>query len=133
MPTIVALDNEFATVRVVTEKRMIHHEFKQYIYGPRLREALTVGAELMEQHKAIRWLSDDRKNGPLPPADADWAKNVWFPRVVKAGWKKWAVVVPEMVLGQMNIQMFIDTYQKQGIEAKVFSNADEAMTWLTKA
>jgi len=130
MPTIVALDNEFATVSVITEKRIIHHEFKQFIHGERLREALTTGVELMKKHKATKWLSDDRKNGPLPKADGEWARTVWFPGAVKAGWKTWAVVLPEMVVGQMNMQDFIDQYQKQGIEARVFTSPQQAMAWL---
>lgn len=130
MPTIVALDNEYASVRVHTEKRIVHHEFKKYIHGPHLREALTTGAELMEKHKATKWLSDDRKNGALPTPDADWAKTVWYPRVLKAGWKQWAVVLPEMVVGQMNMQKFIQDYSKDGIEARVFVRPDLAMAWL---
>lgn len=133
MPTVVALDNEYVTVRIHTEKRMVHHEFKQFMHGAKLREALTTGVELMEKHRATRWLSDDRKNGPLPPADAEWAKTVWFPRALKAGWKSWAVVVPEMVIGQMNIQKFAEDYGKAGISARLFSDAEAAMAWLSKA
>jgi hypothetical protein len=130
MPTIVAVDNEFATVRVLTEKRIIHHEFKQFIHGSAFREALTAGAELMEKHRATRWLSDDRKNGALPTPDAQWARTVWYPRVLKAGWKRWAVVLPEMLVGQMNMKRFVDDYQKDGIEARLFSDPAAAMTWL---
>jgi hypothetical protein len=130
MPTIVGLDNELATVRVHTEKHLIHHEFKKFIYGQPFRDALTAGAELMEKHQATKWLSDDRKNSAIPAADSEWARTVWYPRVVKAGWKHWAVVLPEMVVGQMNMRRFIDDYSRDGLTVRVFTDPDQAMEWL---
>jgi hypothetical protein len=130
MTTIVALDNEYATVRVITERRIIHHKWKKYIYGDAFREALSAGAALMEKHRATKWLSDDRENAALPKVDSEWATTVWFPRVKKAGWKTWAVVLPKMVIGQMNMQGFVDRYAKEGIEVRVFDDPDAAMTWL---
>ena len=130
MPTLVALDNEFATVRIHTDKRIVHHEFKKYIYGATFREALSTGAELMEKHRATKWLSDDRNNAALPKDDSEWATSTWFPRVKKAGWKKWALVLPKMVIGQMNMRVFVDKYKQEGIEVRVFETPDDAMNWL---
>ncbi len=130
MPTIVGLENDSASVCVYTEKKMVHHVFKKYIYGDALRAALSTGAELMEKHKATKWLSDDRNNAALSKADSDWAAGVWFPRAKAAGWKTWAIVLPRMTIGKMNMQMFIDQYQQQGIQVRVFDDPAEAMTWL---
>jgi hypothetical protein len=133
MPTIVALDNEFASVRIYTEKHLIHHQFKKYIYGDSFREALSTGAELLEKHRATKWLSDDRANAALSKEDTEWATSVWFPRVKKAGWKTWAVVLPKMVIGQMNMQAFVARYKKEGIDARVFESPEDAMKWLESA
>jgi hypothetical protein len=130
MPAIVVLDNEYASVGVIHEKRIVRHQFKKFIQGKDLREALTTGVELMKKHRCTKWYSDDRKNGPLSTADSEWCKTVWFPTALKAGWKTWAIVLPEMVIGQMNMQRFVDEYQKQGVETRVFSNPQQAMSWL---
>ena len=131
MPKIVALDNAYALVQIDTDQRMVHHKFKKFIYGQAFREALTAGAELMEKHRAIKWLSDDRENAALPPEDAEWAKSFWFPRVRKAGWKHWAVVMPAKVVGKMNMEQFVAQYREQGIEVRVFTRDVEAVAWLT--
>ena len=133
MPAIVALDNEYAWVGVIPEKRIVQHQIKQFIQGKDLRDALMTGVELMKKHRATRWLSDDRKNGPLSTADTEWCKTVWFPQALKAGWKRWAIVLPEMVIGQMNMQRFVEEYQKQGIEVQVFPTPQQAMAWLERA
>jgi len=131
--TIVAVDNEHARVCFHAATRIVHHEFKQFIHGERLRAALTAGAELLEQHRATKWLSDDRKNGALPGADGEWARTVWYPRVLRAGWKHWAVVLPENVVGQMNLRRFVEDYRKDGLDVAVFVDPDEAMRWLAGA
>ncbi len=130
MPVIVGLDNEYVSVSIDTDKRLVSHVFKKFIYGDAFREALSTGAALMEKHKATKWLSDDRNNAALPKPDMDWSMTQWFPRVKKAGWKHWALVLPKMVIGQMNMKAFVDTYGKQGLEVRVFDNPDEAKTWI---
>ena len=130
MPTIIALDNDHARVCIHTDTRIVHHEFKQFIFGEKLHEALTAGVELMEQHRATKWLSDDRKNGVVGSADQEWALKSWYPRVLRAGWKHWAVVLPETVVGQMNIRRFVEGCRKDGLETRVFVDPTEAMAWL---
>ena len=130
MPTIVALDNEYCTVRVDTDKRTVSHTFKKYIYGESFREALSAGAELMEKYRATKWLSDDRNNSALPKPDQEWAATVWAPRVRKAGWKHWAVVLPKMVIGQMNVQGFVERSKKEGVDTRMFDDPGEAKAWL---
>ncbi len=133
MPVIVGLDNEYVSVSIDTDKRMVSHMFKKYIYGDAFREALSTGAELMEKHKATKWLSDDRNNGALPKPDMEWSMGVWFPRVKKAGWKHWALVLPKLVVGQMNMKAFTDQYAKEGLEVRVFDDPAAAKAWLEKA
>jgi hypothetical protein len=69
-------------------------------------------------------------NGPLLKEDEAWAKTNWFPNVVKAGWKFWAIVMPAQVIGQLNMKRFVDDYAKAGITVSVFSESDKALAWL---
>lgn len=126
------MDNEFVSMWFHSDKRILHHEFHKYLWGDTFREALNKGLEVFLQHGANKWLSDDRKNAALSQADTDWAMNDWFPRVLKAGWKYWAIVLPDNVIGQMNMKRFISNYSKQGIAVRVFNDPAAAMTWLEK-
>lgn len=128
-PTIV-LENKTATLVYHPEQRIVHHTFHQFVFGEAFRAILTTGAELMEKHRATKWLSDDRGNSALSEADADWAVKTWQPRVMKAGWKYWAVVLPARVVGQMNMQRWLKLYSDQGITAQVFSEPTAALAWL---
>lgn len=133
MTPLTLLDNEFATLKFHPASGIVHHEFHKFIFGAAFREVLTKGTEAMEKHKATKWLSDDRKNNALPQEDSEWAMTVWSPRTIAAGWKFWAVVLPQKVLGQMNMQRFIAMYKEQGLEVRAFSDPALALAWLEKA
>jgi hypothetical protein len=127
---IVIIDTEAVSLRYHARYKIVHHEIRRFVHGQEFREILEKGLEVFVQHVANKWLSDDRGNGPLKPADADWALHEWAPRVMRAGWKFWAVVMPEKVLGQMNMKRWIETYAAQGVTVKAFSDPGEAMAWL---
>ena len=130
MAASVVLDNEYATLWFHEDSKIVHHKFKKYIHGEMLRQLLTKGYETLKQKNAKKWLSDDVLNGPLIKEDEAWTKTEWFPKVVKAGWKLWAIVLPAQVIGKLNMKRFIDDFAKGGITAQVFSEVDTAMAWL---
>ncbi|HMJ16353.1 MAG TPA: hypothetical protein VK524_33295 [Polyangiaceae bacterium] len=126
----VVLENDAVILRYHTLEKIVHHELRRFVHGAQLREVLETGLELFRKHGANKWLSDDRGNGPLKPADEQWARTEWFPMVKAAGWKYWAVVLPEKVLGQMNMKRWIELYAAEGIEARAFTDPDEALEWI---
>jgi hypothetical protein len=130
MSPMTIIDNAYVTLWFHPEKKIVHHQIHKFLYGDALREALNTGTGLLAEHKADKWLSDDRKNWALPPEDIEWSKTDWFPRTVKAGWKYWALVQPEKVVGQMNMKRFTEEYAQQGIIVQVFTDPDAALAWL---
>jgi hypothetical protein len=130
MEVTTVVDNEFISVRFHPREKIVHHELHQFVFGERFREGLLAGVELLEQHGATKWLSDDRKNSALPSADVEWGKREWFPRALAAGWKYWALVQPEAAVGQMNMRRISHAYALAGVTVRVFDDASEALEWL---
>jgi hypothetical protein len=128
--SVILIDNDKVRLQFHPRPRIVHHEIRQFVHGAELREILEKGLELFQKYAACKWLSDDRGNGPLKPADSKWALEDWAPRVMAAGWRFWAVVMPEKVIGQMNMKRWISTYAEQGVTASAFTDPDAAMTWL---
>ncbi len=112
------------------DKHIVHHQFHKFLHGKAFRDALTAGTEAMKKYGARKWLSDDRGNSAIPKDDLEWADTEWFPRTKAAGWKYWAIVQPENVIGQMNIQRIARQRMEQGVTTKFFSDPQEAMKWL---
>jgi hypothetical protein len=128
----IIIESDAVSLRYYPHTKIVHHELRRFVHGEEFRQVLEKGLEVFKQRGACKWLSDDRGNGALKPTDAEWALNDWAPRVMAAGWKFWAVVMPEKVIGQMNMKRWIATYSEQGVTAMAFSDPVEAMTWLEK-
>jgi hypothetical protein len=130
MSKITVYDHERMSVWVYPEKKMVHHQMHEASAGEVFQKALLAGLAAMREHEATRWLSDDRLHKALSPDDEAWAQDVWFPQAKAAGWLHWAVIQPQSAVGRMSSARFRKWYAAQGINARLFTEFDEAMGWL---
>lgn len=130
MTTITVIDGDRASLWYHPESGIVHHQFHRYVYGDHFRSVLNEGLALFKKHGATKWLSDDRGNSALSPEDAEWADTDWLPRVIDAGWKYWAIVLPESVVGKMNMRRFIEHEESLGVEVQIFTDPVLALAWL---
>lgn len=49
---------------------------------------------------------------------------------MKAGWKYWALILPEKVIGQLYMKRLVERGDQQGITVQLFSDPAKAMAWL---
>ncbi|MBL8162023.1 MAG: hypothetical protein JNJ61_08560 [Anaerolineae bacterium] len=124
--------NEYATLMYHPENRIVHHIFHKPIGGEAFRQVLDTGLDTLKQHGASKWLSDDRQNAALPLEDTMWAITNWAPRVLAAGWKSWALIVPDSVSARINMAEFINDYGEKGVRIMIFADPNEAQQWLEK-
>src|ERR1700674_1479259 len=79
-------------------------EWEGWASGAEFMALLDAGIKALEDHRGSRWLADCRRQKVLNPADQDRADRDWLPRVVTAGLKQFAIVLPTSVLATMNLQ-----------------------------
>jgi hypothetical protein len=130
MPRETVFKNDSATLYYYPEKKIVHHEIHKYIKGEEFKGLLNAGLDVFRKRGANKWLSDDRKNGVLLEEDEEWSSGVWFPQVLKAGWKYWAIVLPEKLVGQMNMKRFAARFEPAGVTARLFTAPEDALSWL---
>jgi hypothetical protein len=133
MPIISIFDNQYIQMSYDPESRIIRHHYYPQLNSYYLRAGLDRGVGIMNDYGATKWLSDNRETNAHSPEDTEWINNDWLPRAVKAGWKFWALVVPETVVAQMNMVEFVQAFYDQGVRVMVFTDPDEAQRWLEKA
>jgi hypothetical protein len=124
------LDNPHVTIWYYPDQKIVHHQIHKFLFGEAFRSALTMGADTLIKHGATKWLSDDRNNTAIPAVDVDWGNAVWFPRTLKAGWKYWAIVMPEKTTGKMSMRRLVNRYSKAGVTTELFSSTEEGLAWL---
>lgn len=128
----IIVDTPQVTLRVYPEKKIIHHEIHQFIFGETFQNLMMQGADAFEKHRCTKWLSDDRGNSAIRPEDVEWAQATWEPRIMRAGWKHWALVLPKKVVGQMSMRKIVERYGQQGVKVEIFSDPQQAMAWLER-
>ncbi|MFX1252790.1 MAG: hypothetical protein ACFFCZ_14380 [Promethearchaeota archaeon] len=124
------VDNESITMWYYPNEKIIAHRVHKFIRGQILRDALLKGTEVLKQNGAQKWLSDDRNNVAIPAAELEWGKTVWVFQAMEAGWKYWALVQPEMVIGQLSMRRLIQSYAEVGLIVQLFSDPEKALEWL---
>jgi hypothetical protein len=133
MPILSMIDNRFASLVFDTNDKIVHHTFHRDLDSAHLRLVLNTGIELFETHGANKWLSDNRAIDPHSEEDTLWINQEWLPRVIKAGWKYWALVVPHDAKARMNMVEFVGSFYDQGVRVMVFTDLAPAMEWLRAA
>jgi len=127
---ITLIDDERYSLSYDADSKVIYHTVKRSISGAAFRELLTRGAECLEQNQVSKWLSDDRKNGPVGPEDSTWGETIWGPRVLRAGFKFWAIVVPSSAVGSLQMRRFAKLYRERGVAVEIFDDLQRAWTWI---
>ena len=131
MKKITIHQDENATLVYYPETKIVYNTFHKQTTSEVFRQVLNAGAEAMKKYGGTKWLSDDREHmAAFTPEDRDWADNDWYPRVVAAGWKTWALVVPRDLIARFNMKEIIEENFRKGIRIMVFSDPDEALKWL---
>lgn len=128
--TLTILDDEYVTLWYHPDEKVIHHKIHKFLVPGVFEKLLGRGAELMETHGAVKWLSDDRNNVVVSPEDLKWSDTTWAPRVLKAGFKYWAIVVPSQAVAELQMKALREKRRKQGVLVEMFETVEEAMAWL---
>jgi hypothetical protein len=124
------LETEQSSLWYYPELKIIHQQFRAFVQGEQFRGVLERGLQIVREYGARKWLSDNRRFNPIPEEDGEWGVNQWSPQMVKAGWKYWAVVMPESATGRMNLRRRIKAYGERGVTVQLFDDPSAAMDWL---
>jgi len=128
----VLIDNDYATLWYYPDTKIIHHKLKKFIYGEHLINLLTTGAEYFEKKGCKKWLSDDRNSSALRKADIEWGETYWKQRIMKAGWKYWAIIMPNLEVGKLSMKSLIKEYSELGVTVELFNDVESAFKWLAE-
>jgi hypothetical protein len=124
------LQTESVTLWYYPQLKLVHHRMLKPPDSAAFRDLLTKGAEVAEHFKAPKWLSDDRGNTVVREPDADWAEREWLPRVLRAGFKYWAIVLPTAAIGKLNMRRLATEHLQKGLTSAVMDTPEEAFEWL---
>jgi len=143
MATVEILDTPSYTLVYHEEGKIIHHTLKPPMEADDTRDKhkgkaiskwqrlLTVGTEVLVEHGATKWIGDNRAlTKALPAADEEWIQNTWQRDAIARGWKYWALVVPESLVGQADMIKYVESLYEKGLRVTVHSTLEAAFEQL---
>jgi len=127
----VVYEDEYGSLIVNEEGGYVGHIIHNPIPTAELTELVDLGSEKLAEYGLHGWYSDDRLNGPLSEETVRYGLEEWGPRTAKAGWKYWAIVVPESMDGRATMQDLVSAYFEMGVRVAVFTDPAKAREWLS--
>lgn len=130
------IENEFITLWFHPDSGIVQHWINpagsqsDSRYRQAHRSALEKGIELFKDRGANKWLSDDRNFKEQSLEDVEWGQKYWAPKAVVAGWRYWAIVMPDDVVSKMSLNHLVARFAESGVFVKVFPNTEDALAWL---
>lgn len=126
------ISNRYFDLFFYEREKIIHHVYKPPMSSAQLKDQLTTGTQLLRESGATKWISDNRQVVNTFDAETtDWVNNVWLPETVEAGWKYWALIVPEAVAASTDHIKFVESFYNSGVWVTVWTNFEEAYEWIT--
>jgi hypothetical protein len=85
-----------ASVWLYPARRLVHHQIHQPLRTAQLRALLGSVAGCLIEHRATKWLADDRGLVEFDAALLPWIEHVLLPQTISAGWRHWALILPRL-------------------------------------
>ena len=117
-----------ATVRWDEPNATVFVEWDGWANAAEFSALLDAEVKALHDHNCSCLLADCRNQRVLNPADQDRANREWVPAAVKAGLKRFAVVLPvsDMAAGHLRERLG----KVSDIETAYFTTVEEAREWL---
>jgi hypothetical protein len=84
----------------------------------------------LRKHRSSRMLADCRRQKGLSAADQVFANEVWLPRALAVGLKRFAVVIPSSGLAEADLKQRLAKVRAEALEVAYFLTPEEAREWL---
>ena len=104
--------------------------WKGFVTLDKIRTGLEKALELYQAKGKGRWLADTSQIMPFSKEAERWMNEDWFPRAIKTGIKKMAVLIPKSTLGKMSVESLMGKVPGTNLTTAYFDNQEAAKRWL---
>lgn len=116
-------------MRVRLDGDVVVAEGEGYIDGDELRTGMNAGLKLLASKQLTKWLADMRFRRAMPEADIQWMAKDLMPRLVGAGMRWLAIVVPTSTLGMMSLRNIEQKIGERTYVTQYVDTPEAGMAW----
>ncbi len=128
---ITHFSNAVVTISYDPEQRLGMAVWNGFLSSAEFREAVGICLDLMDEHRLLRWLGDNRKLRAIRQADQDWFVSYVIPRLIAGTVRRNASVLSEDMFNRMAVEQILKRADNLGDMAlRDFETKEDAMDWL---
>lgn len=102
-----------------------------FLSSTEFREASETCLRLIEEHRPLRWLGDNRKLRAIRQTDQNWFAEQITPRLAASSLRRNAILISEDFFNRMAVDQIVKRATSLGnMEVMEFDKREEAMAWL---
>ena len=120
-----------ASVRWDQQDSCVRVDWEGWANTAEFAALLDAEIKALKDHGCSKMLADCRRQRILNAADQERAEAEWTPRAIKAGLKRFAVVLPESDVAAAHLQERL-TSAKPAVHIRYFGSVEEAKAWLAR-
>ncbi|MFC7139186.1 hypothetical protein ACFQMA_04955 [Halosimplex aquaticum] len=102
----------------------------EYVSGQTFRDACEALLDAIKRKNASKSLTDTRGVNAHDAEDQEWLQNDWMPRALDVGLEYSAVVHPDSVISEMDVENMMDGVEPSGAKPLLTSDMNEAREWI---
>lgn len=121
--------NANVEIKKLQDASVLIQHWSGYASSDNFRLAIKKSIELVADRKIYGIISDARSQAVVKPEDAQYAAEA-MPKLMEAGLKAMAFVVPESVFTQMSLDKFKINTEEQSGNTRYFDNIQSAEDWI---
>lgn len=121
-----------ASVRWDEDGQLVLVEWQGWANAGEFSDLLDAEIAALRKHRGSRMLADCRRQRGLSALDQDRANEVWLPKALAAGLRRFAVVLPSSGLAAANLKDRLAKIRPGALELAYFATPEEARAWLSR-
>lgn len=122
-------ETDYVTISWDDTIKSVCVQWHKFALSEQLRLSFNKIIELLELKRGNQVLADTRNQGVIGLTDQDWINQDWYPRAVKAGYTRIAVILSKSIITKMSINRIMSE-EHPGLEESYFDEIDKAREWL---
>jgi hypothetical protein len=122
--------DEIASIWLHPARKVVHHQIHQPLPTAQLRSLLSEAARCLIDHRATKWLADDRQLDEFDLTLLPWIEQELLPRTISGGWRHWALILPMRPGAARLMRDMAARLAISGLTVFVFHDPETANAWL---
>jgi len=132
MPQQVLRDETRYTIGYDDEVGAVTHRWDEFASGEEFREGCEALLDVIHERNASKLLVDTAGIRAHDDEDQAWLQEDWVPRMIEEGVDASAMVHPDSVIAEMDMEAFMEEIEDLPYDALLTADMDEAREWLAQ-